>query len=217
MIVLETHRRDWFSDQSIEITGNSLTVNIADKSETFNFTSFTDGEYYLSDCLHLQYNPFSQIIVKEGKIFISVFLDDNFQNTFERKVNAILPIPTAENNLVMARSSQTRVIETSFKEQFTSGHFLSTAIGIEIDCRREGKDNDLQNVERLIKKMERSNIGTITYHGYIEDKDNVTSAMLETLTEEMDDFVLYNYNKKWMLESAIATAQTIEEVKNIIW
>jgi hypothetical protein len=106
-------------------------------------------------------------------------------------------------------------IINSFNNELSNGKFTSTALGIEVDCRRSNIKNDLQNVQGLISHMNRNSKSTVTYIGYSESVE-ATKSKLEILCNEMEDYVLGLYQKKWQLEQSIDTA-TMEELENIKW
>lgn len=112
---------------------------------------------------------------------------------------------------------KTNDIVFAFELDFQNGHFLSTSLGIEVDCRRSIAKNDKQNVEGLISNMKRKNKSTINYVGYTEICPSVTIEQLEGLVAEMEDYVLGLYEKKWVLQNQITTSSTIEEIENINW
>lgn len=120
------------------------------------------------------------------------------------------------DNLDQYRSDQIAIIESAFDQQFTSGHFLSATIGIEVDLRRMNEKNDVQNVESLISSMTRNNVPSITYVGYTENV-TATLAQVQALKGEMEDQGLALYQKKWTLEAEIEAAATIDQVKAITW
>ena len=45
-------------------------------------------------------------------------------------------------------------IQGAFSNEFINGSFFSETLQIEVDCRRAGEKNDIQNVETLIKDYE---------------------------------------------------------------
>jgi hypothetical protein len=97
-----------------------------------------------------------------------------------------------------------------------NGHFNSPTLGIEVDCRRGGINNDIQNLERLIKRMNRENILETPYKGYTEEVV-ATIDQLNTLLEEMGDYGLLLYLKKWQLEEQVKNVNDSELLKDIKW
>lgn len=104
-------------------------------------------------------------------------------------------------------------IQRAFDNAMYSGHFVSAAIGIEIDCRRSSNKNDLQNVEGLIA-LEANNID---YVGLAEIKSGVTLEQLKAMRIEMIQYAFALYRKKWMLESQLPALTTIEEIEALKW
>jgi ATP-dependent DNA ligase len=109
-------------------------------------------------------------------------------------------------------------ISSSFnKETFEEGKFLSTTLGIEIDCRRTLTKNDKQNVDGLIDLMTESGMTEIEFVGVSATKPKTTIVMLEKVKTEMSKFVYDQYQKKFALEKQIEQAKTIEAVEAIKW
>lgn len=117
------------------------------------------------------------------------------------------------------REQKEQELEQAFVNTFVAGFFFSEALQINVDCRRFGKDNDKQNVEGLIKTLRKKGLpGTEVYHGYKEEVSfNVSIEQLTLLIEEMEEYVLLNYEKKWLLENTLKNAQTKEDVDNVNW
>jgi len=120
-------------------------------------------------------------------------------------------------SLDLMKLKKQRDISLSFENNFSNGYFLSSALGIEVDCRRAGMKNDLQNVQGLISYMSRNSIAKINYVGYTEIKANVTPAMLTALLAEMEDYALQMYEKKWGLLQRVDGCITKEELEGIVW
>ena len=107
-------------------------------------------------------------------------------------------------------------ISSAFEDNVMNGHFNSPTLGIEVDCRRGGINNDIQNLERLIKRMNRENILETPYKGYTEEVV-ATIDQLNTLLEEMGDYGLLLYLKKWQLEEQVKNVNDSELLKDIKW
>jgi hypothetical protein len=113
------------------------------------------------------------------------------------------------------RTNKLNEIVSSFNEQLANGYFLSTALGIEVDCRRSGIKNDLQNVQGLISFLERRG-GTETHYVGYSETVLATVDQLKTLCTEMEDHVLRLYEQKWQLEELVKLAETRDQIKNIV-
>lgn len=218
------NRRLWEVDHRVEATTSGMTIFMNGKSETFDLSHLAeDGEYLLEDCMELEYNPVQSIKKDGDKVTVSVFYDNPYEYReewvcpFEKKGKVVKAVPTKDNNLEMAKEAQLPFITMGFDKELEEGHFLSSTLGIEVDCRRSDKKNDKQNVEGLISNMTRNSKATVNYVGYSEIKTGVTKTQLEELVAEMEDHVLGLYEKKWMKQSEIQSATTIQEVKSISW
>jgi hypothetical protein len=115
------------------------------------------------------------------------------------------------------KAEKTSLILNGFTNDLQKGHFMSPALGIEVDCRRDSLKNDLQNVQGLISYATRKNKDTVDYVGYSEIKKGVNKTKLLELSYEMEDYVMALYQKKWAVETILNSAATIEELEQIIW
>lgn len=211
-----------YGDYDIQESGNGVLIRIDDKEETFNFSSLVAGESYtVIDCKILPYVPIQTIRKNiDGEIEVDVFFDDWYKTEpqqFNRSKIEYALVPTKDNNLEMAKEAQLPFITIGFDKELEEGHFLSSVLGIEVDCRRSDKKNDKQNVEGLISNMIRNSKATVDYVGYTDIKTGVTKTQLELLVAEMEDHVLSLYEKKWGLQTQIQNATTIQEIKAISW
>lgn len=122
-------------------------------------------------------------------------------------------------DLEKIRENKTFEIAQAFERTFSKGFFFSEELQINVDCRRYGKDNDSQNIERLIKNLTKNGLlATPVFYGYKEEKAyDVSIVSLKALLDEMDDYVLLNYNKKWSLEEQLKTAFTKEQINDVNW
>jgi hypothetical protein len=208
-------------DYDIQSVGSAVKIKIDNKEEIFDFSMLAVGEEYtVTDCKILPYMPIQKIKINPGEIEVDVFFDDWYKinpQQFNRSKIEYLLVPTVSNNLEMAKEAQVPVITSAFDKEIETGHFMSTALGIEVDCRRSDRKNDKQNVKGLISNMSRNSKSTVNYVGYSEVKTGVTKEQLETLVAEMEDHVLALYEKKWTKQSEIQLATTIEQVKAIMW
>ena len=115
------------------------------------------------------------------------------------------------------------LLSKMFNNILTEGHFFSQTLQIEVDCRRTGIKNDLQNVENLIGYLETSNQTELNiYRGYTNPETsitqyayNVTLEQLQQLKLEMIQYGLQLYNRKWQLEDLINNASTLSDLNNI--
>lgn len=122
-----------------------------------------------------------------------------------------------DNRLGVAKDIQKQKISEAFENNIAAGFFRSEALAIDVDYRRSGVKNDLQNVEALVSYMEKELISSVIYKGYEDQKAPANLQQLKSLIAEMQAFGVYLYNKKDALKSQIDAAETIEAVKNIVW
>ena len=138
------------------------------------------------------------------------FIRDNFE-VFETDPG-IEPELTLEEWKVIKYAE----ILTAFNKQLADGVFKSTALDINVDCRRNLTKNDLQNVQGLLSYMTRNSLTEISYVGYTQTVP-ATLAQLTDLSYEMEDFVMGLYEKKHNLEDQTAAAKDTKELFNILW
>jgi len=140
--------------------------------------------------------------------YTNCYWDDN-----EKLVKAITDVELLEE----AKEIKTKEIDSAFNNEVSTGHFMSTTLEIEIDCRRSTTKNDLQNVQGLMSYMVRNGITTTDYRGVSKTKSNVTISQLTDICGEMEDHVLGLYNKKWILEAQINACTNKEQLDAIKW
>ena len=115
-----------------------------------------------------------------------------------------------------AKSAKLREITAAFDDSFLNGSFLSTTLGIEVDCRRSGTKNDYQNIQGLLSMMQRGNIASTTYVG-VSESVTATKEQIQQVLNEMEDYSIAMYKRKWDCEAAIAAAETAEALQAITW
>jgi hypothetical protein len=169
----------------------------------------TDEERQLREGLNIDRQLYAQRGVELGEIY-----DDN---TLLDADKVTVGLMTQAEYFLKLQNAKLNEIIFSFDSEIAAGHFASSALGIDVDCRRSGLKNDLQNVQGLISYMSRKSISSIEYVGYSETITGVTVSMLESLCAEMEDYVLALYQKKWSLEVMVAAAKTETELKAIAW
>jgi len=109
-------------------------------------------------------------------------------------------------------------IKASWAQQMRAGSIQSQALGIEIDARRNDTDNDLQNIEVLIKGMIATNTPTCDYVGKTQVAKNVTVAQLQAASLEMAQYALVQlYEKKHGKDAQIEAATTKADLDKIVW
>lgn len=82
--------------------------------------------------------------------------------------------------------------------------------------RRSGIRNDKQNLQTLISYLERKGLTGASYKGYTESATASVSD-LKVLMNEMEDYGLYLYNKKWGKETEVDNCTSKEDLDAITW
>lgn len=114
------------------------------------------------------------------------------------------------------RNERYAYINSAFDNAMATSHFMSIALGIEIDCRRSATKNDLQNIQTLSAKMDREGWTEVEYVGYSETKV-ATRQNLTDMAIEMEDYALGLYQHKWEKLTEIQNATTIQQIESIVW
>ena len=122
---------------------------------------------------------------------------------------------TWNDDMETLRAAKLREIATAFDDSFLNGSFLSTTLGIEVDCRRSGTKNDEQNVRGIISRMTRAGVNQIVYKGKTEEVP-ATLEQVQQLQYEMEDYAAFVYAKKWAAEAKVEAATTVDELNAII-
>ena len=112
------------------------------------------------------------------------------------------------------KESKLNEVKLKFNNAVKYGKFFSTSLQIEVDCRRNDRDNDIQNITNLIQICELDNIQVIIYKGY-EESAEITLIQLKELLIEMQRYGLNLYNKKWYYETFINDNEDIQEIYNL--
>lgn len=124
---------------------------------------------------------------------------------------------TLEDVLPKHKENKLREISQAFENEFIAGKFFSKALNIEVDYRRSGTKNDLQNVEKLISYMERNSITETVYAGYGDSATEASLSKIKALQLEMEDYGIYIYNKKWALFKQVSLAKTLADLAVLAW
>lgn len=101
-------------------------------------------------------------------------------------------------------------INIAFVNAASNGRFTS-ALGFDVNARRSGIQNDLQNVETLIS------LNQTIFRDADNTTRNVTALDLVTIKTEIQQHGLSLYEHKWELEADIEAALTEEEINAIEW
>lgn len=169
----------------------------------------TDDEQQMQQALNID----KQLAAQKGEEFGEIYNADSLPDEDKVKVGLM----TENEMFIKIKSAKVNEITSSFENELQNGHFMSASLGMEVDCRRSGSKNDKQNVEGLISNMSRNSKATVNYVGYSEIKNGITKTQLENLCAEMEDHALGLYEKKWVLQTQIENASTIDEIENINW
>ena len=91
--------------------------------------------------------------------------------------------------------------------------YYSQTINKVINSRRA----DLDNMYKLLDEMENKGIKTTLFRCYDDDYVTITIDQLKQMIQELIDFGLYLYHKKWQYENQILNETNIDILINIKW
>jgi len=179
--------------------------------ERYNDIRMWTPEFVLRDANELIVEGFLVLAenekVEDGKI---VFLTEE-----ELVLKGLLPM---EPYVLRLKVQKEEELLSGFEKEFEEGHFMSATLGIEVDCRRVGIKNDIQNVDGLILDYDNLSVMEKHYVGYTETTSfPLTFTQLNSLKLEMVQWGKSQYNKKWILLDQASKATTIEQIKIIKW
>jgi transcriptional regulator CtsR len=101
-------------------------------------------------------------------------------------------------------------IRLAFENAALNGRFTSS-LGFDVNARRGGIQNDLQNVEALIS------LGATQFRDADKIMRNITALDLVTIKTEMQQYGLGLYEHKWQLEAAVNAAVDEADLEVITW
>ena len=86
-----------------------------------------------------------------------------------------------------------------------------------IDKTINAKYTDLLNMKSLLAYMTKNNLSTVKFRCFDNSFVDITQAQLQSMIDELIDYGIQCYNKKWQIEQAINQATTIDKLKSIQW
>ena len=100
----------------------------------------------------------------------------------------------------------------------TGGNGCTTSIldsngnPIVVDARRNAIKNDLQNFREGYDFMIRNNLSEMTFVDYYHNFHTVSQEEMLQICNDISDYGIFLYNKKWEYAKEIMEAETLEEV-----
>lgn len=120
-------------------------------------------------------------------------------------------IPAPLYTIEELKQNQKRSIKEAFLLAPSQG--MTCSLGHKVNSTREDKDN----MKELLDYCTRLSIGSITIRLYDNSFISVTTADLISIINEIQEFGLGLYQRKWAKEAAIDAAATENEVTAITW
>jgi hypothetical protein len=119
-------------------------------------------------------------------------------------------------DLDVLKTAKVTEITKAFLNTFKIGMSSST-LGVLVDVRRSGNDNDLQNYESLYDYMVSSATNNTQLKVYDNSFVNCTVEQLKNLITEIKAYAVSVYQKKFTLLSATESATNETEINTITW
>lgn len=130
-----------------------------------------------------------------------------------------LPVRTytvTEVSLEDAKAIKAQEIHQAWEEALTQGSFISEAVpGFSIDCRRNGRDADRDNIEVVIEDIETGADTEPTMWVGVSEIRTVSLVDLKAIRREMGAYGRNCYNRKFMAQYILANAETLAEVQAV--
>lgn len=117
-----------------------------------------------------------------------------------------IPETTIIQNL---KNKKLKLISNSFNEAFSLG--CITTFGFKVNC----KYRDITNLQILLRQTDINE--TINFRDYNNIFHAISYNDLNKICNEIDNYILGLYQKKWNLKEVIKNTITIEELELITW
>lgn len=123
-------------------------------------------------------------------------------------------IKTATDLLQEKKDAKLADIKRQVNTTFENG-VCELSLGWSIDCRRSANQNDISNIEGLIK-LSPNDTDVISVKGADNQFHNVTVAELrDVVIPEMYVYGFSLYQRKWIAEEALKVAVTEAEIASV--
>ena len=170
--------------------------------------SMTDEEAYSHGYMRVEYLPVPDYDRLTHK-YITGTLSDGSEIDGKWVVGGTIE-ETTEIEQAEIKNSKKASIKADMEAEANNGEFTSS-LGFVINARRSSTKNDLQNIYSLI------DLGVTEFM----DADNiirsVTANDLQMIKNEMQQYGLSLYQKKWNLQAQVDAATTQAELDAIVW
>lgn len=120
---------------------------------------------------------------------------------------------TTDFTLSEIKARKLRMIDKEWLAAVQRGAFISQSIaGFKVDCRRNDKDNDIQNIQGLMTLITAGvTQEPVAWKGADEVRE-LTLEQLQALFVEMTGYGAETYQRKFVAQKALANAETVDEV-----
>lgn len=128
-------------------------------------------------------------------------------------------VPCQVIDIESVRMAKLQEIYDSFTQALQYGQMMTSGLSNNylIDCRRNGKDNDLQNLDSIISLLQLGLIAEpLNWVGVVETRQ-LTLSQLQQLRTEMLAYGVSVYQRKHELEAQASAAATVDELAAITW
>lgn len=124
--------------------------------------------------------------------------------------------PAALQSLDDFKNAKLSELKNSFTAECQGGT-VDTSLGFPMDARRDGINNDLDNLIQLATYMEENGIASTTVMDANDVEHTCTLAQVQTLVREIRAAGMARYAKKFNLKKEAKNATTADQVKAVKW
>jgi hypothetical protein len=131
-----------------------------------------------------------------------------------------LPVVTwtvTELDLANIKRIKRAELETTWATAVQNGSFMSANADMRVDCRRNDKDNDIQNIDGILGLLAASVITEPVSWKGVTAVASLTTAQLQGLKIEMFGYGAAVYQRKFTALAAVEAATTLAEVAEVVF
>lgn len=129
---------------------------------------------------------------------------------------AITEKPAPLQSLDDIKNAKLSELKNSFMSECQSGT-VNTSLGFPMDARRDGINNDLDNMIQLATYMEENGIASTTVMDANGVEHTCTLAQVQTLVCDIRAAGMARYSKKFSLKNQTKNATTADQVMAVKW
>lgn len=167
------------------------------------FTAALHGEDIPTTAVPINVDDYQRFINEPGKWIRST------SGTITEKPATL---PSLDN----IKATKLEELKNSFVAECQSGT-VNTSLGFPMDARRDGINNDLDNMIQLATYMEENGIASTTVMDANGVEHTCTLAQVQTLVCDIRAAGMARYSKKFSLKNQTKNATTADQVMAVKW